>query len=947
MADSDTLIGQTISHYRIIEKLGGGGMGVVYRGHDDQLDRDVALKVLPHGRISDESSRRRFRKEALALAKLNHPNIETVHEFASQNEVDFLVTEYIEGKTLAEVLSSGPLSEKEVALLGAQMASALEDAHERNIIHCDLKPGNMILTAKRQLKVLDFGLARLVRTGDEVTTEGVSVTEGVGGTLPYMAPEQLGGKAADVRTDVYAMGLVLYEMATGMRAFRPDSVQVLVGQILNQMPAPVRQSNPNVSAELERIIFKACDKDPERRYQSAKELRIDLERLATPSTARVRTQGPETPWEKLWRVSRKHPLRVALSVVIIGAAVVAIFWFAGTQPVLSFVPRDWILLTDFDNQTGEAVFDRSLLTALTVSLEQSAWANVFPRARIPETLKRMGKPTTQAIDENIGREICARDHIRGLVSCRIARIGQEYVLSAELIDPQTGESKRSYLERVKGQERVLTGLDKIANRLRRDLGESLSTIEMDRPLPQVTTSSLEALKSYVDGLDAWRKAKFGEAVALYKRAVELDPDFAMAHAALGNAYSSFVMNSQPVDGKAEYEKALQLSTRTTERERLLIQIAYADKISHDADAYQLLHIYLDKYPDDSSVRYNFATGMRDRGHYQEAIDQFLQVLRIAPENANAYINLATSYVGVGKLDDALRSYDKAFALEPTWKTQGNLNHEYGFALIRKGDDAAATKVFEEALQRTGMKGQAERSMGWLALYHGHYREAKKHFETSLLAYKADDSELSETRTYVLLSIVAGGEGDRVQELHELAQADALIPKIRPKVWMGSMVGGFYARAGAPEKAEKLLQSIKPGLQSQSSEESGQIHMLEGEIALARGKTKEALNSFNLAQNERPAPEKMEALARAYSADKNLEQSREWYEKVVETLDQPLGWETQQDFLTAHYELAKLYLAEGQKDKAANTLGKLLALWKDADQDLPVLKQAKAEYAKLQ
>jgi len=947
MVESSSLQGQTVSHYRIIEILGSGGMGIVYRAHDEQLDRDVAVKVLPRGRITDDSARRRFRKEALALAKMNHPNIETVHEFASEKGVDYLVTEYIQGKTLGEHLKAGPLSERDVTALGTQIAAALEEAQDRGIVHCDLKPGNIIVTPKRQAKVLDFGLARLLRPASEMTTEEMSETGGMTGTLPYMAPEQLSAQAADARTDVHALGLVLYEMATGERAFREDNVPSLIESILHQMPTPPRERNPSLTPELEHIILKALDKDPEHRYQSARELRVDLERLRSPTAPITASRASDTVWQGIWKASHTHPRRVALSISIMAAALVAILWFVGTRPVLSFSPRDWILLTDFDNQTGETVFDRSLLAALTVSLEQSAHANIFPRARIPDTLKRMDKSATEGINESVGREICLRENIRGLLNCRIARVGQEYVLSAQLIDPHSGNSVRSYLERATGQDSVLNALDKIASRLRQDLGESLSSIQMaDRPLPLVTTSSLQALKNYVDASDAWLRGKYQEAVQLYKNAVQLDPDFAMAHAALGGAYYSFIFND-PVDGKTEYEKALQLSTRTTERERLSIQVGYAANLNHVGEANNLYHLYLDKYPDDWRIRSNYASMLRENDQYQDAIDQYIQAIRIAPKDAGAYINVATSYVGMGKIADALRYYDQAFELEPTWKTSGNLNHEYGFTLVRNGDETQARNTFELALQKPEMKGMSQRSLGWLALYHGQYRAAKIWFEAGLLFYKANKAPLSEARQDFLLSIVADGQGDRVRTLRQLDKADEFLPELGPKVWMGSLTGCAYARSGVPKKAEQILHSIKPAaVDFNNPEQSSQYHRLEGEIALAQGRKAKALESFNLAQNEKPGAQTMESLARAYAADGNVDQSIEWYQKLVETPPSPLGWEPQQDWLAAHYHLAKAYLARGEKDKAAQVLEKLLSLWKDADPDIPILIAAKAEYAKL-
>jgi len=941
------MIGETIAHYRILEMLGQGGMGIVYRAHDEQLDRDVAIKVLPPGRIHDEVTRKRFRKEALALAKLNHPNIETVHQFASENGVDYLVTEFIPGKTLAEHLREGALPEKDVTCFGSQIAAALEEAHDRQLIHCDLKPGNVMVTRKRQAKVLDFGLARLLRAPGEATTELASEAGSLAGTLPYMAPEQLSSQTTDTRTDIYALGLVLYEMATGHRGVSDTSVSSIIAAILHQMPAPPRQRNAALTEELERIILKALDKDPDRRYQSARELRIDLERLSAPSTAQVASYPHDSLWRGIWRASRTHPWRATFSLSMFAAVFFVVFWLAGARPVLSFSARDWILISDFNNQTGESVFDGSLVAALTVSLEQSAHANVFPRAQLPDALKRMNKPPTEAINETVGREICLRENIRGLVSCRIARVGQEYLVSAQVIDPHNGVSVRSYLERAKGQDAVLNALDEIARRLRRDLGESLSSIRTnDRPLPQVTTSSLQALKNYVEGSEAWNKGKYHEATQFFANALRVDPDFAMAHAALGNADYSFIYNN-PIDGKTEYEKALQLSGRVTERERLSIEVGYAANLKHVAEAVRLYNVYLDKYPDDFRVRFNYASLLRENGEFHEAIDQYTQGLRLSPKNAGAYINVATAYNGLGETAQALRYYNQAFELEPGWKTAGNLNHEFGFTLVRSGDESEARKVFDLALQKPDMKGLALRSQGWLALYHGQYRVAKSRFEDALLFYKANKSTLSETRQNILLSIVADGQGDRNHSIACLDEAAARMPQLAPKVWVGSLTGSAYARAGALRKAEVTSQLLKPLVDVNNLEQSSQFHRLEGEIALAQGKKADALKLFNLAQNEKSNAQTLEALARAYAAAGDSDQAVAWYEKLLALPEQPLGYEPQQDWLAAYYRLGIAYLSRGDKTKAAVVLGKFLSLWKEADPDLPLLRDAKAAYARAQ
>ena len=383
------MVGRRLSHYRVVAKIGAGGMGVVYQARDETLDRDIAVKILPAGALADGAVRKRFHKEALALAKLNHPNIETVYDFASEDGLDFLVTEYVPGTTLAERIKGGSLPEAEIVRLGGQIASALEEAEERGLVHLDLKPRNMMLTPKGQIKLLDFGLARFVRPGESDATQTMTETLSVAGTPPYMAPEQLLGGALDARTDIYGAGATLYEMATGRPPFQAATSPQLIGAILHTDPAPPRSRREELSPELDRLILKCLEKEPARRYQSARELAGGLQELTgtkplVPNLARM----PNWPWmrSKAWL-----PLTL-VSVCTALSALILFFWFAGSRPALSFTLRDWVLVTDFDNQTGDPLFDRALLTAFIASLEQSRYANVYPRARIREALAQIEVP---------------------------------------------------------------------------------------------------------------------------------------------------------------------------------------------------------------------------------------------------------------------------------------------------------------------------------------------------------------------------------------------------------------------------------------------------------------------------------------------------------------------------------------------------------------------------
>lgn len=727
------MIGQTLGHYRVLEKIGQGGMGVVYRARDERLERDVALKVLPADALADDAARRQFRKEALALARLNHPNIGAVYDFDCQDGIDFLVMEYVAGSTVGEKVIAG-IPEKEVPQLGRQLAAGLVAAHEQGIVHRDLKPANLRVTPDGQLKILDFGLAKLLHhdPGRDAT---LTVTEAgaMAGTVPYMAPEQLRGETIDARTDIYAAGAVLYEMATGQRPFSQSVHARLVDDILHQPPPPPSALNQRVSPVLESIILKALDKDPDRRYQSAKELRVDLDRLAAPSSVSVPVSAPRAGVaSRVWQTARLHPRISSISAVGACGALALLWWLAAARPVLSFAPRDFVLVTDFDNQTGDPVFDRSLLTALDISLEQSAHANVFPPGRVAESLRRMSRKGSEKVDEGTGREICVRENLRALLAPAITRVGQQYAISARLINPQTGAAARAYSETAKDQDHILEAIGRMATQIRRDLGEPLlARWKVDRPLPQVTTGSLQALKLYADGLDFWTKGQYNAGVGAWQSALEADPDFAMAHAAVGNAMYSFIYHN-PVEGKTHYDKAVQLSERTTERERLYIQAKYADVLNHYSEAAQRFELYLKNYPDDWRVRSSLADLYRNNDRPQEAIGQFKEVLRLSPSSAAAYVNMATCYVALGQFSEGLHNWEEAFKLEPSWITSGNLNHEYGITLIHAGNEAKAREVFERALALPDLRPRGLRSLAYLDLLHGRYREAKARLQEALL-----------------------------------------------------------------------------------------------------------------------------------------------------------------------------------------------------------------------
>lgn len=946
----DPLIGKTLGHYRILEKIGAGGMGEVYRAQDEHLERAVAIKILPPGTLSDDSSRKRFRKEALALSKLNHPNIATIHDFDTQQGADFLVMEYIPGITLGEKLASRPIQEKEMLTLGIQLAKGLSAAHEHGVVHRDLKPSNLRLTNDGRLKILDFGLAKLFdpsrgEMNVETLTQSMDDSQIVG-TLPYMAPEQVNNEHVDARTDIYALGVVLYEMVTQQRPFRGNSTSHLFASILNDDPVAPRVMNPRLSPELDRIILKCLEKDPSRRFQSAKEIVVDLDRCEHPTEARLSRLAHESFWRRLSGPARTYPFAFTFSGLSLAVFLLFLWWTLGARPALPFSPRDFVLISDFDNQTGEAVFDRSLLTALSVSVEQSAHVNVVPPERLSESLKRMGKNPGDKIDETIGRQICLRESVRALLVPSISRVGQQYILSARLINPQTGASAWSDIETANGQNEILSALGKLATHVRRGLGESrFSTWKQDRPLPLVTTPSLSALKMYTDGQDLWNKGKYNEALQLWQLALQADPDFAMAHVAVGAALYSYIYNN-PVGGKKEYERALQLSGRITERERLYVRAMYAVSQNHFADALQLLQAYLEEYPDDGGARYELAHLLRDNGRCPEAIREYKQVIRLHTYPANSMIDIATCDVRLKNFPEALQYYEQAFKLEPSWNNGGNLTREYGLALVLAGQEAKARELYMANLANPETRSLTLRSLAYLDLYDGHYRSAEARLKEALLLNQSDRAPLSTLRNQCILGTVYEGLGDHGSWNRELDAASQIYPSIPDKVSSGLWLVRGYARVNQPDKAAAVLEVMEKQADMTDPSQASEVNFSEAEVDRQRGDYARAIQLLLLADHQHRTPYVLDGLSRAYQAAGDSKQAALWL-KTFNDDQSSLGYEPQQDWLASFVTLAQIDLALGKKEDAKALLAQFLTLWKDADPDVPILKQAKAEYAKLQ
>ena len=661
--------GTLVHQYRILTQLGSGGMGVVYEAEDTRLGRTVAIKFLPELlHLSPEASER-FDREAKLAGALNHPNICTVHDSGIFEGRRFFVMERLEGDSLKALIKGEPLPVDRILDVGCQIADALDAAHTKGIVHRDLKPANIFITTRGQAKLLDFGVAtagaaHAVADETRVASESLTLPGTAIGSVNYMSPEQARGEALDGRTDLFSLGLVLYEMATGRQAFGGQTTAVVFDAILNRDPVPVQQVNPAIPVDLEHIITRALEKDRRMRYQTAADMQSELTRLrrdsTTSTTATVVT--PVVSSAKTSQPSSKTPW-LLLAVVGVAAIAAAGYWYWQRVATPAFTERGLIVIADFDNKTGDEVFDDALRQAVSVQLQQTPFVTLLPEQTIQRTLRLMSLPPVEPLTSAVAREVCQRAGAKASVEGSIAPLGSAYVISLGVYNCESGGALAQEQVQAASKEEVLTQVGLAVTRLREGLGESLASLQKyDVPIREATTRSLDALKAYGQAHKTRQTRGDEAAIPFYQQAVSLDPQFALAYAKLGVLSANI---GRTADARTYTEQAYALRDRVSEYERLYIEWSHATRVAEDrAAARRTLEMMVDAYPGDFTARNNLGVLFLQAAEFEKALEQYQAAMAIAPGEPLPMSNTAYALLFLGRFDDAFTQVEGVLALRP-------------------------------------------------------------------------------------------------------------------------------------------------------------------------------------------------------------------------------------------------------------------------------------------
>jgi len=971
-----------LAHYSIVRKIGAGGMGEVYLAQDKKLDRKVAVKILPDGVASNQERMRRFVQEAKAASALNHPNIITIYEIDEIDSRHFIVTEFIDGETLRQRMKHGHLKLNDLLEIAIQAAGALAAAHAAGIIHRDIKPENIMVRRDGYIKVLDFGLAKLTQpegstTDTEAPTKAL-VDTGAGtvlGTSYYMSPEQAKGKRVDARTDLWGLGAVIYEMVAGHVPFEAETPSEVIGLILNKEPPPLARYDREAPPELERIVTKALTKDLEERYQTAKDLLVDLKRLKRQldlESEIERTVPPEfrtsgsgaahtgahalatsqetaagtTSSEAAHQVSsaeyivseiRRHKKGFAVTgAVVFALALATVGYFLIARRTAALTDKDTILLADFVNTTGDAVFDGTLKQGLAVQLGQSPFLNLFSDTRVRQTLRLMGRSPDERVTAEVGREICQRQGLKALMTGSITSLGSHYVLTLEALNSQSGEVLAREQVEAESKEQVLKTLSQAAINLREKLGESLNSLQrFDAPL-EVTTSSLEALKAYSLASDQSYRGKWLEAMEHYKHALELDPNFASAYSGLAVSYAN---TGQPKLAAESVAKAYPLRDRVSEVEKLRISSFYYFYVTGELEKYiEVLELYKQTYPRDERPYINLSVAYDRIGQWEKSAEEAGEAIRINPHTVAPHGNLARALMRLNRYDESLAVLNRAFQ---QLKLDSEHLHTwvYNIAFIR--GDAATMKHEVESLSG---KQNEYIALDWQthsASFAGQWRLAQDFSRRSIdLAAHNNAKEVA--------AQYAAEEALRAAVFGQCAQSRlAAVQALSFEHNQVSLTRSSLALAlcGEVGQAQSLVDELARQYPQFTIVNGIWLPPIRAALELHRNNRPQALTELQAASRYEAAgefwPQYVRGLANL-KLGKGSEAAVEFQKIVAGRSLAPMS----ALYPLAHLGLARAATLQGDAARARKAYEDFFALWKDADGDIPVLIEAKKEYEKL-